>query len=125
MLKRLQELVSGLQIEDEENYSKSCEVCAEAKMPKNSFKSSTRRATRILELVHSDISGPVRTPTPEGYRYVINFVYDASRFVVMYLIRNKSEALKKLKKFEATYEIPQILNVGVLKEKLDELQVVM
>jgi hypothetical protein len=122
MLKRLQESVSGLQIEDEENYSKSCEVCAEAKMPKTSFKSSTRRATRILELVHSDISGPVRTPTPEGYRYAINFVDDASRFVVVYLMRNKSEALEKLKEFEATYGTPQTLNVGALKEKLDESQ---
>jgi hypothetical protein len=52
-------------------------------------------------------------------------VDDASRFVVVYLMRNKSEALKKLKEFEATYGTPQILNVGALKEKLDESQAAM
>jgi transposase InsO family protein len=91
-------------------------------MPKIPFKPSTRRATKILELVHSDISGPMRTPTPEGHRFAINFVDDASRLVVIYLMKNKSEALQKLKEFETNYGTPQILNVGALKEELNAPQ---
>jgi len=40
----------------------------------------------------------------EGFRYFITFVSDFSRFLVIYPIKNKSDALEKFKEYLAKAE---------------------
>ena len=97
----LDKRVTGMRIDKSEKMPK-CEICAQEKMAKKPFQPATRRASQYLELVHSDIAGPMRTKTiNRNFYYVINFVNDHTRHVWIYLMRKKSKALDKLKQFIA------------------------
>ena len=58
----------------------------------------------MLELVHTDICGPMSTQAKGGYEYFITFTDDYSRYGYVYLMRRKSEAFEKFKKFRAKVE---------------------
>ncbi|OWZ13313.1 LOW QUALITY PROTEIN: Integrase, catalytic core protein [Phytophthora megakarya] len=58
----------------------------------------------VLPLVHTDVMGPMRILSKEGARYVLTIVYDYLRYVVAYLLKNKSKVAVKLSKFKAFYE---------------------
>lgn len=79
-----------------------CEPCVSAKQTRNPFTlSEERRSSRVLEIIHSDVCGPV---TPVGWnnvRYFVSFVDDWSRFTVVYLIRSKDEVVNCFKHYEA------------------------
>jgi hypothetical protein len=119
MIKKLVPSVRGLEIQSENIDSSDknhCETCISTKMTKKPFKSSERRATKPLELVHSDIAGPMRTPTANGGElYVINFVDDFSRHTKVYLMKRKSQALEKFKEYIADVGRPNIICVKSLR----------
>ena len=76
-IKKLEATVNGMKITDLSHTK--CEVCSETKMAKKPFTSSTTRVSKPLQLIHSDVAGPMRTATAEeGHRYVINFIDDYS-----------------------------------------------
>jgi hypothetical protein len=52
---------------------------------------ANERATAPLERIHTDICGPMPTPTPSGYQYYVTFVDDYSRYVVAEPLKAKSE----------------------------------
>ena len=54
------------------------------------FPSGATRENGILELVHSDVFGPVIVPSPCGSLYYVSFIDDFSRKTWIYLLRNKS-----------------------------------
>ncbi len=62
-------------------------------------KTSTSRSTAVLDLVHSDVLGPVNVPSLGGSRYFIIFIDDYSKWTTVYTMRNKSESLECFKKF--------------------------
>ena len=43
-----------------------CESCLEGKMTKRPFKAKGYRATKPLELVHTDVCGPINVKPEEG-----------------------------------------------------------
>ena len=81
-----------------------CESCLEGKMTKRPFNAKGRRAQALLELVHTDVCGPMSTEAKGGYEYFISFTDDYSRCDYMYLMRRKSEAFEKFKEFRAEVE---------------------
>jgi len=62
-------------------------------------KLSTSKSNRLLELVHSDVNGPLEIPSLGGSRYFVTFVDDFSRWTVMYTMKAKSETLDCFKKY--------------------------
>ena len=60
--------------------------------------------TKPLELVHSDVCGPISVESIGGSRYFITFIDDYSRFVVTYTMQRKDEALDKFKEYVAMVE---------------------
>ena len=56
---------------------------------------------RKLELVHSDVCGPLQVESIGGSRYFVTFVDDYSRCVSVYFIKHKAEVFEKFKLFEA------------------------
>ncbi|KAK9893169.1 hypothetical protein P389DRAFT_134000, partial [Cystobasidium minutum MCA 4210] len=61
-------LVTGLDITDLDSET-HCDPCGLGKMTKADVpKRSTSRATRVLELVHSDLKGPFPVHTKEGHQ---------------------------------------------------------
>ena len=66
-----EKLVTGIKLNTLSAPDPICEPCLVGKMHANPFPSSTSRASRPLELVHSDVHGPVSVQTHSGYRYWI------------------------------------------------------
>ena len=51
-----------------------CEPCLEGKMTMRPFKAKGYRAKEVLDLVHSDLCGPMSTGARGGYEYFITFI---------------------------------------------------
>ena len=81
-----------------------CESCLEGKMTKQPFNAKGRRAQELLELIHTDMCGPMLTQVKGGYEYFITFTNDYSRYGYVYLMRRKFEAFEKFKEFRAEVE---------------------
>ncbi|GKV38975.1 hypothetical protein SLEP1_g46821 [Rubroshorea leprosula] len=62
------------------------------------------RATQKLELVHTDICGPMRTPSLSQNRYFILFIDDFTRITWVYFLGSKGQALPVFKNFKALVE---------------------
>ena len=62
-------------------------------------KKSESRASEILELVHTDVCGPMQTTTPSGNRYFMTMIDDHSKYTKVYLLKNKSEVPNKIKEY--------------------------
>lgn len=52
---------------------------------------SEQKPAEILDLVHDDICGPMKTRKPGGMRYFLSFIDDFSRYSWIYIIHQKSE----------------------------------
>ena len=78
-----------------------CESCLEGKMTKRSFSTKGFRAKEPLELVHSDVCGPLNVQVRGAYEYFVTFIDDYSRYEYVYLMQRKSETLGMFKEFLA------------------------
>ena len=74
-----------------------CESSLEGKMTRRPFTAKGYRAKEQLELLHSDLCGPMTIQARGGFEYFITFIDDYSRYEYIYLMRRKSEAFEKLK----------------------------
>ena len=81
-----------------------CESCLEGKMTKRPFTGKGYRAKEPLELIHSDLCGPMNVKARGGFEYFISFIDDYSRYGYLYLMEHKSEALEKFKEYKAEVE---------------------
>ena len=81
-----------------------CEDCAINKLTRISFTAQGKRATKILDLVHTDLCGPMRECTPQGNKYFITFIDDYSRKAFVYFIKAKNEAFEKFQQFKSLVE---------------------
>ena len=61
------------------------------KMTKTPFSGTMERATDLLEIIHTDVCGPMGVEACGGYRYFLTFTYDLSRYGYIYLKKHKSE----------------------------------
>ncbi|KAH9801407.1 hypothetical protein KPL71_001014 [Citrus sinensis] len=92
-----------------------CESCLEGKMTKRPFSAKGVRATVPLELVHTDVCGPINVQARGGYEYFITFTDNYSRYGYVYLMRHKSEALEKFKEYRAETEKQLDKNIKKLR----------
>ena len=75
---------------------KHCDSYHQGKSARNKFpKTVTRRATKIVELIHSDLCGPSPTKYLGGAYYFIMFIDDFSRKTWIYFMFEKDQALSK------------------------------
>jgi hypothetical protein len=66
-------------------------------------RSATHRATVPLELVHTDLCGPLPL-SRDGFQYFITFIDDCTRFTEVRLLRNKREAMRAFIEYQAWIE---------------------
>ena len=71
----------------------------EKKMVKLLFVGYGERAAKLLALVHIDMCGPFDVQAKNGYAYFIIFIDDLSKYEYVYLMKYKSEAFERFKKF--------------------------
>lgn len=69
-----------------------CEACALGKQHREEFPVHTeKRKYDILELIHTDVCGPMQTRSLGGASYFVIFIDDKSRYTWVYFIRRKSD----------------------------------
>ena len=68
------------------------------------FKAKGHKAKEVLDLVHTDLCGPIRTNARGGYKYFIIFIDDYSRYEYIYLMRHKFETFETFKVYKAEVE---------------------
>ena len=98
-LKQLESSVKGMHIKDKTNFD--CSTCTLSKMTQFRNKSLNPKATKILEVVHTDIVGPITPASKDGFRYGLSFIDDYSGYIYVYLLKQKSDSIKAMKKFLA------------------------
>ena len=81
-----------------------CKGCALGKNTKKSFSSSNSRYKGILDMIHSDICGPMSSSSLSGCLYYVLFIDDYSCKYWIYFLKVKSETFDKFKEFKALIE---------------------
>jgi ribonuclease HI len=79
---------------------KNCETCSRGKLCRKPFNISESKSKGILELVHSDLAGPMEETSLGGARYFLTFIDDYSKKVFVYFIKSKSEVFGKFMDFK-------------------------
>ncbi|KAI5312594.1 hypothetical protein L3X38_041767 [Prunus dulcis] len=105
-MKKMQqmEMVTGLPVLTE--MKDVCEGCVLGKQHREKFdKEEAWRASCPLELVHTDLCGPMQNESIGGNRYFIIFIDDFSRMCWVYFLRNKYDTFNVFKKFKAFVEL--------------------
>lgn len=67
-----------------------CAGCEDKKTHQLPYDESKFKAQQPLELIHLDVFGPVKQPSIEGARYMVNFINDYSRYTWVYFMEEKS-----------------------------------
>ena len=82
-----------------------CDACQYGKSTRKSFpKISRMLSTEILEIIHSDVCGPMPVSSKSGSRYFVTFIDDFSRRARIYFIKTKNEVFSCFKHFIITSE---------------------
>ena len=82
-----------------------CEGCLLGKQFRKSFpKESESRAKKPLELIHTDVCGPIKPNSLGNSNYFLLFIDDFSRKTWVYFLKQKSEVFGVFKKFKAIVE---------------------
>ena len=84
------------------NDLETCIDCCRGKMTKIRKKTAVR-SSDLLEVIHTDISGPYTTTLCRNFCF-ITFIDDYSRYGYLYFIKEKAESLDKFKIFRTEVE---------------------
>ena len=103
----LDQLVKGMAIGVRQGTDKTspCEACVKGKHSRKPFKSTGARRTKDpLELIHSDVCGPMPTASIGGAKYFMTFIDDFTRYCFVYFMNSKTEVVEKSKEFKHLVE---------------------
>eukprot|EP00253_Pinus_taeda_P026414 PITA_26414 len=82
-----------------------CEGCILGKQHRESFPSGKSIRTKApLEIIHSDLCGPMQAASLAGNQYFLTFIDDFTGKTWLYFLKNKSEVFEKFKNFKALVE---------------------
>ncbi|KAL0408435.1 UNVERIFIED_CONTAM: Retrovirus-related Pol polyprotein from transposon RE2, partial [Sesamum radiatum] len=102
---RIRRLVDSKSLEmDNLDHLPTCESCLKGKMTKKPFVRQSAIANGLLDLVHTDVCGPLSIPARGGFSYFITFTDYHSRYGYVYLMRYKSEAFGRFKEYRLEVE---------------------
>lgn len=93
-----------------------CEICQKAKQTRTKFENARIKAKRYnLQIIHSDVCGPITPSTWDGNRYFITFLDDFTHYSMVFLIKNKEEVTSKIKEYIEKVEARWNLRVSKLR----------
>ena len=79
-----------------------CINCMKGEMARKTIpKKSSTRAQQLLDLIHTDVCGPMNTQTPGGKKYFLTFIDDYIGYAVVYVLHSKDEVSLKLHEYIA------------------------
>ena len=82
-----------------------CTTCLIGKQHREAMpKQSQWRASKKLQLVHSDICGPIKPASHSDKRYILSFIDDLTRRTWIYFLNEKSEAFTTFQHYKVSVE---------------------
>ncbi|KAJ0434593.1 putative RNA-directed DNA polymerase [Helianthus annuus] len=81
-----------------------CAGCQYGKAHQLPFESSQHRTKVPLEIVHSDVFGPVKHVSNQGMKYMVTFIDEFSRYLWVDFMKEKSKVFDKFKEFKLEAE---------------------
>lgn len=92
-----------------------CSGCMYGKQHRAVFSHSKSKSTSILQLVHTDVCGPMQQQSIGGSKYFLLFKDDYSHYRKVYFIKEKSEVCRFLQIFLKEVEAETGFRVKVLR----------
>ncbi|KMQ91961.1 hypothetical protein RF55_8111 [Lasius niger] len=86
-------LVTGLELRSDDDHNE-VKCCIRGKLAAKSFPCSQSTTEKPLELIHSDLCGPLPVTSAGGNRYILTFIDDYSRYTVVKLLKKKDEVVQ-------------------------------
>ncbi|KAL9235087.1 hypothetical protein vseg_009883 [Gypsophila vaccaria] len=82
-----------------------CVTCLGGKQHREPISKNTSwRASKPLQLIHSDICGPIKPASHSDKRYILTFIDDFTRKTWIYFLNQKSEAFVSFKNYKTRVE---------------------
>jgi hypothetical protein len=92
-----------------------CRGCALGKFTKASFPNSDTKSVGILDLVHTNVCGPMTRRSLSGCEYCLTFIDDYSRKTWIYFLKAKNEVFTRFQEFKALVENQSGKRIKVLR----------
>jgi hypothetical protein len=92
-----------------------CKGCMLGKNVKKAFPRIDNRAQGILYMVHSDVCGPMSSPSLSGCLYYVIFIDDYSRKCWIYFLKDNSDTFDKFKEYKAFIEKQTGKHIKILR----------
>ena len=82
---------------------------------KKPFPQNEHKSKDPLDLVHSDVCGPMSVQSFRGYSYCVTFIDDYSRKTWIYFLKAKSEVFDRSREFKTLIENQTRRKIRVLR----------
>ncbi|KAL0445124.1 UNVERIFIED_CONTAM: Transposon Ty2-B Gag-Pol polyprotein [Sesamum latifolium] len=116
---RIRRLVDSKSLEiDNLDHLPTCESCLKGKMTKKPFVGQSAITNGLLDLVHTDVCGPLSISARGEFSYFITFTDDHSRYDYVYLMRYKYEAFGRFKEYRLEVENQTNRKIKALRSDL-------
>ncbi|KAL4567103.1 hypothetical protein LXL04_022677 [Taraxacum kok-saghyz] len=93
-----------------------CETCVTGKQHREVIpKKSNWHATEKLQLIHTDLCGPISPASISEKRYVLVFIDDFTRKSWVYFLSRKSESFELFKNFKRSVEVETGMKIKCLR----------
>lgn len=96
-------LATGISFSDSRDKT-VCVPCTKGKHSRQQFPKEGSRATSILDLIHSDLCGPMEVHSFNGAKYFLTLIDDLSRKVFVYFLKTKEHVQEIFHNFKIMYE---------------------
>jgi hypothetical protein len=113
-LRILREIVIGVP-EFSIEHREVCKGCALRKYTKTAFPSSDNRVAGILDVIHTDVCGPMSSASLSGFLYYVTFIYDISQKYWIFFIKTKGRVFQRFQEFKALVENQTGKKIKVLR----------
>jgi hypothetical protein len=98
-------MVRGLPENLKRKKDEVCDVCREMKSTRLPFQErKVKRANGLLDVIHSDVCGPISPKSLGGNRYFVSFTDDHSRKSDIFFLKKKNEVFEKFKAYKVRSE---------------------
>ena len=93
--------VTDLHVSDKPNSAeKICGICAMGRQHKEAQTKTREKPSELLSMVHSDLCGPMQTPSINGERYFVTFIDEKADGLAFHSCRQRTERLRHFKHTE-------------------------
>ena len=101
---KLENVVKGMEITgkvNKVNKTQQCSTCIEGKSVNSRNRNPDAKANHALELVHTDLVGPMNVKAKDDFKYAITFTDDFSGTIFVCFLRYKSDTVQATEQFLA------------------------